>query len=343
MPPAREAQAAGAASLAARPREPAAAPAYLLQKSEVAAFSDGNTNIAACNPAMEKPPAVFLSVPSARAMVSGARVLGLLDPLASAASTPPPSFVDGSEIFNYYHIDYPAKASAELTIVTEMVATDDLGDYLLQIGVQAPSIQAARLPTSVTILVDTSTSMEGQSLLRARAAVRALAMGLNKDDILTLLTTDTDFEPVRRRAAGALDPALLQSADKITVSGTGSLGRALERAYEQATSPSSLLAGGLNRLVVITDGGAPERDRHQRYRRALAERADPARGRGRGQRRRLQERPARRRDDRGARPEPLSPERRRGGACAPPALRRGDGRGGERREHLLAAPGSSSR
>jgi Ca-activated chloride channel family protein len=187
-------------------------------------------------------------------MVSGARMRALLELGGEVA--PQPSLVHVGEIFNYNHIEYPPTSTTELTLVTELVATNiKIGAYLLQIGVQAPAAQAHRRPTSVTVLVDTSQSMEGDALIRANASIEALARSLNKDDILSRLTTDSEVKPVKRRAQSDGDPELFQGADAIKVSGSGSLANGLTRAYDQAGSKESYIEGGLNRIVVITDGG----------------------------------------------------------------------------------------
>ena len=222
-------------------------------RSEVAPIAGFDAPMAGCNPAVDQAPAVSLSVPSARAMASGAQVRGIIG-VNGDGSSPQPSLVRADEIFNYNHIDYPAKSTTELTVVTELVRTNMTGDFLLQIGVQAPTAKVHRKPTSITVLVDTSQSMEGAAMLRANAAVVALAASLNKDDVLSLVTTDSEIKPVLRRAQSAGDPALFQKGE-IGVSGAGSLANGLVRAYQQASSPDGYLSGGLNRLVVITDGG----------------------------------------------------------------------------------------
>ncbi|MFS8066981.1 MAG: hypothetical protein ACMG6S_11470, partial [Byssovorax sp.] len=68
--------------------------------------------IADCSPIPGLSTPVYLSVPSARAMASAAQVRGILE-APGGASTPPPSLFRAAEIFNYYHIDYPATAAPD--------------------------------------------------------------------------------------------------------------------------------------------------------------------------------------------------------------------------------------
>ena len=92
-------------------------------------------------------------------------------------------------------------------------------------------------------------------MLRANAAVLALASSLNKDDILNLVTTNSEVAVVHRIAASTGGLALLQLDPPLQIGGAGSLQTGVDRAYAAATTDESLLPNGLNRLVVITDGG----------------------------------------------------------------------------------------
>jgi hypothetical protein len=223
--------------------------------SEVVPPRKGPVSVATCLPGDESSTPVFLSIPRARSMTSAAQVRGILLG-ASPATAPLPSLVHSDEIFNYHHLTYPASATSGLTLVTELVPTSVDGDYLLQIGVQAPAGGARRRPTSLTVLVDSSKSMQGESMRRANAAVRALAASLNKGDVLTYLTTDEKFEVVTRHAESDGDPDLFpQGSDRIGVGGSGTLGERVKQAYELATMQGNYVGEGLNRVVVITDGG----------------------------------------------------------------------------------------
>lgn len=203
---------------------------------------------------------VFLSVPRARAMVSATQVRGILLNNLPADPAPPPANLRVAELLGYYHIDYPVAPSDELTVVAELMNTEVKGQLLLQIGVQAPKIMLTkskeqRRQTSLTVLVDTSKSMAGESMARANAAVTALASSLNAGDVLNLVTTNTEAPALHRIAASKGDPALFPLTSLFSIGGAGSLQTGVDRAYAAATESESLLPTGLNRVVVITDGG----------------------------------------------------------------------------------------
>lgn len=216
--------------------------------------TDPKADLAACLVTSELSSPIFLSIPRARSMVSATQVRGELAGLMP--SLPLSSTLRGPELLNYYHFDYPAGSDTELTVVPELHDTGVLGQMVLQIGIQAPPMDSAhRRPTSLTVLVDTTKSMEGESMNRANAAVIALSESLNKDDVLNVVTTDSDVAPVHRVATIAGDPALFPADHPLKVSGAGDLAHGLGRAYAAANAEGSYLAGGINRVVVITDGG----------------------------------------------------------------------------------------
>ena len=224
------------------------------ESSDTAPAVDPKGDFAQCLVSGDLSPAIFLSIPHARSTVSATQVRGQV--AATPAEIPVPSATRGPELLNYYHLNYSTTSATEITVVPELQVTGVMGQLVLQIGIQAPpSDSAHRRPTAVTVLVDTSKSMEGESLKRANAAVLALSESLNAGDVLNVVTTNPDVAPIHRVATIAADPALFPVDQPLTVSGSGDVGAALARAYTSATAAGSYLVGGLNRVVVITDGG----------------------------------------------------------------------------------------
>jgi Ca-activated chloride channel family protein len=218
------------------------------------AKADPKTDIMSCEVTSELSNPIFLSIPRARSMVTATQVRGELAELMPAI--PMPSTLRGPELLNYYHLDYPSTSATEVTVEPELHDTGIPGEMVLQIGIQAPLADSAhRRPTSLTVLVDTTKSMEGESMARANAAVLALAESLNKDDVLNVVTTNSDVAVVHRVATIAGDPALFPAKQPLAVSGAGDLAEGLGRAYTEAAAVESYLADGINRVVVITDGG----------------------------------------------------------------------------------------
>ena len=139
---------------------------------------------------------------------------------------------------------------------------DEPGVFNLQIGVQAPRIDAdERRSVNLTIAVDSSSSMgwglEGETGLdRARAACRAMAGALRAGDRVSLVTWGGDprVELEGYAVDGPDDPTLLARCGGIEAYGTTNFDQGLERSYELARSTFDEAL--INRVVLISDGGA---------------------------------------------------------------------------------------
>ncbi len=223
-----------------------------------AAVSIADPKDTSCMPGGLPPPPVSLSVARARSTVSATQLRGILTG-SPQPTIPLPSLVHGAELLSYFHIDYPlpnvGQVDGPLAIVTELVPTAVSGQLVLQIGVQAPKPTVHRDHTVLTVLVDTSKSMEGEAMKRANAAVLAMASSLGTGDVLNLVTTNEGAMPVHRVAASDGDPALFQLDPPLTIGGLGNLEGGLDLAYKAALAADSYAADGINRVVVVTDGG----------------------------------------------------------------------------------------
>lgn len=121
--------------------------------------------------------------------------------------------------------------------------------YQLFVGISAGPV-AQRPPVAMTVLVDTTPSMTGEPLERARASVRAIADALHPGDHLIVMNSDQVvlFD-------GALsDPASETKGleQKLDVGGEAQLRVPLEVALEKAAGLAALQQW--TRLVLISDG-----------------------------------------------------------------------------------------
>jgi Ca-activated chloride channel homolog len=168
----------------------------------------------------------------------------------------------------------PAMASADLAIQ----ATDQPGrrggpwigaagesdfllagpnDTVLGVWVDVPSAsQGARAPADVALVIDTSGSMAGAKIENARAAARALVLGLADGDIVSISTFSDDArERVPPTLLGASTrPAILRSIASLEPSGGTNMFDGLRLAERRALeSPPS---HPVRRVVMISDGMA---------------------------------------------------------------------------------------
>ncbi|MBI4700085.1 MAG: VWA domain-containing protein, partial [Deltaproteobacteria bacterium] len=159
------------------------------------------------------------------------------------------------EFLNYYRIYYPAPCGNDLAIFPQMRPGAEPGSLDLQIAVRSPDARARR-PMSLTFVLDTSGSMDGTSIERERAVVRALARSLQAGDRVSLVTWNETNNVVLAgyAVAGPDDPALLSAADALSTGGTTDLHAGLVAGYELAVQQHE--KGRLSRVILVSDGGA---------------------------------------------------------------------------------------
>lgn len=191
-----------------------------------------------------------ITMPTSRAMSSASQARAIQ---SAQKKAPDPTSIRVSEFLSYYRIDFGAKKGT-LNVVPALVPGPLPTQYTLQVGVQSPAPESPRRPMSITVVLDTSSSMAGASMSRAQSALAAITASVQLDDAFNLVTTNPNGPKIQRVAAADGDPSILTAVAEIGVDGGDDLGNAVTDAYGLAAM--SYKAGGINRVVVITDGGA---------------------------------------------------------------------------------------
>jgi Ca-activated chloride channel family protein len=218
--------------------------------------SDAGVDLCASLPPQIGPHEVYFADPKVRAMGSPAQARGLM---LNQHVSPAPATVRVGEFLNYYRIAFdkpdPGKLSLTAALVKSATDPNAIGDLTLVIGVQAPDADPHR-PTALTVVVDTSNSMWGDSMDRARAAVTSLAKRLGNGDALNIVTSNPDHQPLQVDLDGpaGMNAAVVGAIGALDADGGEDLAGAVDTAYQLAEA--SLRPSGLNRVVLITDGGA---------------------------------------------------------------------------------------
>ncbi len=192
-----------------------------------------------------------MSPDDSNSMASPAIVRSLL----RAHKSVPRSMVRTHEFLNYYRVPLPTPRAGRLGLTAQLGSCDLSADLAFQIGVRAPA-QPTREPMHVVLVLDTSGSMGGQPIARARAAVRAIAKALRAGDKVSAVTWSTTQTALLsgHDVSGPNDPSLLTLASGLSASGGTDLSAGLHAGYAQAAAHRA--PGVQTRVVLISDGEA---------------------------------------------------------------------------------------
>ncbi len=204
-----------------------------------------------CESANIEPVVYYMSADDSNSMASPALVREYI----YNGFEPGTSKVRSHEFLNYYHVGYEPKFVDDLTIIPEMeknVEMPVLAD--LQIGIRSFNAPAARRNMVFTFVVDTSGSMKGEGLKRAKAAVHALRSQFVKNDIVNFYTTGSSGPLLDKQIMTGNDDQVLKGvADALVAGGDTNLYQAINDAYGKAKD--SYENGKMNRVILISDGG----------------------------------------------------------------------------------------
>lgn len=169
---------------------------------------------------------------------------------------PSPSRIRTYEFLNYYQIAYdPPVAPDPLSIIPHMERTKVPEIAEFQFAIRSFDNTQSRRAANFTFLIDTSGSMKGPGMERAKKAISMIASQLKKDDIVSVLTTDM-MDPIKiegYKVQLPSDPAVLNVVDGLTTGGMTDLSTALSTAYKTAKSHPN--PGGVQRVILLSDGG----------------------------------------------------------------------------------------
>ncbi len=147
--------------------------------------------------------------------------------------------------------------TGEVTLRAELRATDEEGEFHLQIGVGSESVSSeSRAPISLTLVLDESGSMSGHPIAMLKESCRAIAARLREGDVVSVVTWDTDNAILLagHEVEGPNDPQLLALVEDIEAGGGTDLHGGLVAGYglaRDAFDPERI-----NRIVLMSDGGA---------------------------------------------------------------------------------------
>lgn len=234
----------------------------------------------ACN--QTDPVVLYLSADDSNSMASATVARGLIQQ-GQYAYKP----VRAYELLNYYDFAYPAALPDHVSPTAQLRPVDPAkGTFRLQIGVRAPDVtEAARRRFNVVLTIDTSASMGwgpagDTGLDRARAACLGLVAALDKGDTVSLLTWGGTVQVLADGVvmSGKDDGTLAKACNGLKPDGDSPLSAGLAKAY--ALAQQHFAADRINRVILISDGGANVGEQDAKL---IAQMAKGADGKGNGE------------------------------------------------------------
>ena len=170
---------------------------------------------------------------------------------------PPKDAVRVEEMINYFDYDYarPRDRAEPFAVSTELApAPWDAKRTLLHVGIQGYDVDAASIPASnLVLLIDTSGSMaDPNKLPLLKDAFRQLVPQLRAVDRVSIVVYAGSAGLVLPATPGDRHDEILAALDRLEAGGSTNGGEGIELAY--ATAESAFIEGGVNRIVLATDG-----------------------------------------------------------------------------------------
>lgn len=201
----------------------------------------------------DQPVVLYLSADDSNSMASPVIARWLI---RQGGATVDPWSIRTYEFLNYYRFSFDPAPRGELAIVSQLGSCALTGDLALQIAVQSDPVPAVRAPMTLTLVLDTSGSMDGRPIDLERQTVLALASSLRDGDIVNAVTWSVDQTPVLSGhvASGPDDPVVVAMANALQAGGGTDLHGGLAAGYQLANQYRG--DDRINRVLLISDGQA---------------------------------------------------------------------------------------
>lgn len=177
--------------------------------------------------------------------------------MLNAGNLPPHDAVRVEEMINYFTYNYPQPNTSNppFKISTEIATTPwNSKTYLLHIGIKGYDIPKTNLPAAnLVFLVDVSGSMNSDDKLGLlKSSLKLLTKQLTKRDKISLVAyagaSGLVLEPTAANETAKISAAL----EKLSAGGSTNGGAGIQLAY--ATAEQAFIKGGINRILLATDG-----------------------------------------------------------------------------------------
>jgi Ca-activated chloride channel homolog len=175
----------------------------------------------------------------------------------TAGQLPPQDAVRVEEMINYFDYEYaaPANRGTPFSVSTEMAAAPwNKESLLLKIGIKGMEVAAQdRPPANLVFLIDVSGSMQSPDKLPLlKSAFGLLTDQLTARDRVSIVVYAGSSGVVLEPTPGDQKRRILDAIDRLEAGGSTNGAEGITRAYHLART--ALVKGGINRVVLATDG-----------------------------------------------------------------------------------------
>ncbi|MBL4661502.1 MAG: VWA domain-containing protein [Alcanivoracaceae bacterium] len=170
---------------------------------------------------------------------------------------PPKDAIRVEELINYFSYDYPNPTdnSQPFSISTELAPSPwNSNAKLLHIGIQGYEIENQQRPASnLTFLIDVSGSMNSANKLGLlKSSFKLLTKNLRKQDKVAIVVYAGAAGAVLDSTSGDKKSKILQALDKLNAGGSTNGAAGINLAYQ--ITEDNFIKGGINRVIIATDG-----------------------------------------------------------------------------------------
>jgi Ca-activated chloride channel family protein len=135
--------------------------------------------------------------------------------------------------------------------------------YLLTELLPGDTLAETRLPLNFALLLDHSGSMAGEKLRTMKEAVKNIIDQLEPDDILSIITFESKTRVIVPAQPATNKAELIRQVERIRDAGGTNMAPGLREALKQVSQKRS--AGRINRIVLLTDGEATDKEDDSRW------------------------------------------------------------------------------
>jgi len=177
--------------------------------------------------------------------------------MLNAGTIPQKDAVRVEEMINYFTYNYPQPNTSNppFKVSTEIATTPwNPKTHLLHIGIKGYDIPKTNLPAAnLVFLVDVSGSMDSpEKLGLLKSSLKLLTKQLTARDKISLVVYASASGLVLEPTAANQTSKISAALDKLTAGGSTNGGAGIQLAY--ATAEQAFIKGGINRILLATDG-----------------------------------------------------------------------------------------